>query len=140
VKVNGFNLELGPMGIIGGVWGTMFGLVGVKDDAGNRQSFFARQGGGVVSSGESLHRTMINGLSVSLGGISDTYHRGISLNGLSSNTYRLDGVQVTGIYNSTRTMNGLSIALLANVSQTANGLQIALINNCQTGNGGSCLL
>jgi hypothetical protein len=112
----------------------MFGLVGVKDDAGNRQSFFARQDSASLSVTEPLLRTRINGLSISLGGISDTYHRGISLNGLSSNTYRLDGVQVTGIYNSTRTMNGLSIAILANVSQKANGLQIALINNCQTGN------
>lgn len=28
VKMNGLNIELGPIGIVAGIWGTMYGLVG----------------------------------------------------------------------------------------------------------------
>ncbi|PVD53960.1 hypothetical protein DC498_00765 [Terrimonas sp.] len=34
ININGINLEVSPLGIIGGLWGMMYGLVGVKDSSG----------------------------------------------------------------------------------------------------------
>jgi hypothetical protein len=134
VKVKGVNLEVGPLGIIGGLWGTMYGLVGVKDDNGKRVSFFSNYGYDSLISNYPKYGTHINGLSISIGGVSDTYNHGIFLNGLSGFCYKVEGIQISGLINNTDELKGISVAALVNVATKAKGIQIGLINKCKTGN------
>jgi hypothetical protein len=124
--VNGFNLEVGPMGIIGGLWGTMFGFAGA--------GFFS--GKGYMTARETqypCYGTRIRGVSVSIGGVGDSFIKGLMINGLSSYNYKVSGVQVTGLVNRVYQSKGVSVAGLVNHATRANGLQIGLINNCRTG-------
>lgn len=134
VKVNGVNLEVGPLGIIGGLWGAMFGLVGVENDNGKRISFFSNYGYDSLNENYPKYGTHINGISVSIGGVSETYNHGFFLNGLSGYCYEIEGVQISGLINNITELKGFSVAALANVATKANGIQIGLINKCQTGN------
>ncbi|MFT3702623.1 MAG: hypothetical protein QM802_09645 [Agriterribacter sp.] len=133
-KVNGLNIELGPFGIIGGIWGTMFGLVGVKGNDGHRDSFFSNYNDTEAPEIIPENITRLNGLSISVGGVSETFNRGIIINGLSSFCHQTNGIQVTGLINHTNQCNGITIAGLANVTNRMNGVQIGLINKCKTGN------
>ncbi|WP_222167241.1 hypothetical protein [Edaphocola aurantiacus] len=133
VKVNGVNLEVGPLGIIGGLYGTLIGLVGVEQEKGKRVSFFSNSGYASTTYVYPTYGTYINGLSVSIGGMKETYNHGLFLNGLSGFCYELEGVQVSGLINYTDRLSGVSVAALANVATEAKGLQIGLINKCQTG-------
>ena len=132
VEMNGFNLELGPMGIIGGIWGAMGGFVGGKDGNGNRISFFSRHQY-VDSIYNSKYGTFVNGVSVSVGGIGETFNKGVIVNGLSCFSYTTTGLLVSGLVNSNYKFNGLSIAGLVNVAHVVKGVQIGLINKCETG-------
>ena len=132
VEMNGLNLELGPMGIIGGIWGTMYGLVGGKDGNGNRISFFSGHQY-VDSNFNAKYGTFVNGVSVSVGGISETFNKGVIINGLSCFSYKTTGLLVSGLVNSNYEFKGLSIAGLVNVAHVVRGLQIGLINKCTTG-------
>jgi hypothetical protein len=132
VEMNGLNIELGPLGIIGGIWGTMYGLVGVKDDNGNKISFFSRS----QYSDSSFHvkyGTFVNGVSISVGGIGETFNKGVIVNGLSCTSFKTSGLLISGLLNGNHEFNGLSIAGLANVAQKVRGVQIGLINKCETG-------
>ena len=134
VKVNGLNIEVGPLGIIGGIWGTMFGLAGIKDTLGNKNSFFSKYG--YEDSSELTYPkygTKINGISISLGGLTDTYNRGLIINGLSGTSYQTDGLQISGLLNISYGFKGLMIAGLSNKTNKGKGVQIGLINNCQSG-------
>jgi hypothetical protein len=132
VKMNGLNLELGPMGIIGGIWGTMYGLAGGKNAKGNRISFFSRHQY-VDSNYNSKYGTFVNGVSVSVGGIGETFNKGVIINGLSCFSYKTTGLLVSGLVNSNYECKGLSIAGLVNVATVVRGVQIGLINKCTTG-------
>lgn len=134
VKVNGLNLEVGPLGIVGGLWGTMFGLAGMKDDDGHRVSFFSRYGYDSLIDGYPRYGTYINGLSLSIGGVNDSYDRGLIINGLSGFCYTVEGIQVSGLVNNMTELKGISVAAIANVATKARGIQIGLINKCQSGN------
>lgn len=133
VSVNGLNLEVGAMGIIGGLWGTMYGLIGVNHD-GKQVSFFSNSGYDSLEERHPNYGTYIKGLSISLGGIFDTHNQGLIINGLSGYSYEIEGVQISGMINSTLKLKGVSIAAIANVATDARGVQIGLINKCQTGN------
>jgi hypothetical protein len=132
VEMNGFNLELGPMGIIGGIWGTMYGLAGEKDENGNRISFFSKHQY-VDSIYNSKYGTFVNGVSVSVGGIGEAFNKGVIINGLSCFSYKTTGLLVSGLVNCNYKSTGLSIAGLANVAHVVKGVQIGLINKCETG-------
>ena len=132
VEMNGFNLELGPMGIIGGIWGTMYGLVGGRDGNGNKISFFSRHQS-VDSNFYAKYGTFVNGVSVSVGGVEETINKGLIINGLSCFSFKSTGVLVSGLINNNYKCNGLSIAGLANVAHVVKGVQIGLINKCETG-------
>jgi hypothetical protein len=132
VEMNGLNLELGPMGIILGIWGTMYGFVGGKDGNGNRISFFSRHQY-VDSIYNSTYGTFVNGVSVSVGGIGETFNKGLIVNGISCFSYKTTGLLVTGLVNSNYKFKGLSIAGLVNVAHVVKGVQIGLINKCETG-------
>ncbi|MGN6494397.1 MAG: hypothetical protein ACTHLE_20565 [Agriterribacter sp.] len=134
MKVNGLNIELGPFGLIGGIWGTMFGVIGVKDSSGNRSGFFTRHGYDSIIAHNRRYGTYVTGVSLSIFGINETINRGLFINGLSSYCDETSGVQITGLINNTARMCGISIAGLANISTKTTGLQIALINKCKTGN------
>lgn len=136
IKINGVNLELGPMGIIGGIWGTMFGLAGIEDSAGLKHSFFSPRGYTDTSELRYLkYATRINGLSVSIGGISvRSLNNGVFINGLASMNYSSNGIQVTGLINDVHQFNGIMIGGIANKAQKGNGMMIGLINNAETGN------
>ncbi len=134
VKVNGVNLEVEPFGIIGGVWGTMYGLIGINDENGNRLSFFSNHGYDSLSEIYTEYGTHINGLSISIGGIDNSYNHGIIFNGLSGFSHEIKGFQFSGLINTTVDLKGVSVAGLANVATKANGIQIGLINKCKTGN------
>ena len=131
VKMNGLNIELGPLGIIGGIWGTMYGLVGVKDAKGNTVNFFSRHQ--FADSVDVKYGTFVNGVSISVGGIGDTFNNGVIVNGLSCFSYKTTGLLVSGLINRSYECNGLSIAGLANVARVVRGVQIGLINKCATG-------
>jgi hypothetical protein len=134
VKVNGLNLEVGPLGIVGGLWGTMYGLAGTKDDDGHRISFFSRYGYDSLLKDYPRYGTHINGLSLSIGGVNESYNRGLIINGLSGFCYTVEGVQVSGMVNSMAELKGISVAAIANIATRARGIQIGLINKCQSGN------
>lgn len=134
MELNGLNLELGPMGIIGGLWGIMYGLAGVKDEHGNRTGLFLKHGYDSLYSNYPKYGTHVTGVSISLGGISETYNHGLFVNGLSGGCYTIEGVQVSGLINKTAELKGVSIAALANVATKGKGVQIGLINKCKTGN------
>jgi hypothetical protein len=135
VKVNGLNIEVGPLGIIGGIWGTMFGLAGIKDSLGNKNSFFSKYGYiDSLNATYPKYGTKINGISISLGGLEETYNSGVIINGLSGTSYKTKGVQISGLLNTSYEFNGLMIAGLANKTNKGKGVQIGLINNCLSGN------
>jgi len=133
VKMNGLNIEFGPFGLIGGLYGTMFGLLGTKEQEDNNSSFFSE-----LHYTDSLDQvkygTHVNGVSFSIGGITETYNKGLFINGLACLSHETNGFQISGLLNGSRELNGLSIAGIANLADKANGVQIGLINNCSTGN------
>lgn len=134
VKVNGINIELGPMGIIGGSFGLLYGLAGQKDSLGRRNSFFSAYGyedDPLINNVK--HGTWLNGISISLGGIYETTNRGLIINGLSCLSYSTKGVQISGILNVQYEFQGIMIAGIANKTTKGKGLQIGIINNCESG-------
>lgn len=134
VKINGLNIEIGPLGIVGGIWGTMYGLIGVRDSLHKISSFFTNNGYmGNQNFKWVKYETRVNGISVSLGGITETINSGVFINGLSGTSYKTNGIQISGLLNLQHEFNGLLIAGLANKTRKGKGLQIALINNCGSG-------
>jgi hypothetical protein len=134
VKINGLNVEVGPLGIIGGIWGTMFGFFGSKDSLKHKSNFFSQYG--YTDSTEltyPTYGTRVNGLSISLGGMTDTYNKGLIINGLSGASYRTYGVQISGLLNDAYEFKGLMIAGISNKTTKGKGMQIGLINSCKTG-------
>ncbi len=134
VKLNGLNIEVGPLGIIGGIWGSMYGFFGSEDSLKHKSNFFSRYG--YQDSTElkyATYGTRVNGISISLGGMSDTYNRGLILNGLSGFSYKTYGVQISGLLNKSYEFKGLMIAGISNKTTKGKGIQIGLINNCKTG-------
>lgn len=134
MQVNGLNLELGPMGLVLGLWGTALGLAGHKDaETGKRISFFRNLEDSFITDHD-RYPTKINGVSFSLLGLTETYNKGILINGLAGESRKTKGIQLSGLLNMTDRLDGLSVATLANVAMNANGVQIGLINNCRSGN------
>jgi hypothetical protein len=134
VRVNGLNIEVGPLGIIGGIWGTMHGLIGDKDDLGHKISFFSKSGyEDSLSLRYPKYGTKINGLSFSFGGTEGTYNNGIFINGLSCISYKTNGTQISGLLNYSYEFNGVMIAGICNKTTKGNGIQIGLINNSHSG-------
>ncbi|MEO6190251.1 MAG: hypothetical protein ABIO44_07680 [Saprospiraceae bacterium] len=132
VKLNGLNIELGPLGIIGGMWGTAFGLIGVKDENGKKTSFFSNSGY-PDSVFHVKYGTYVNGISLSVGGLIETFNNGLIMNGISCVSYKTKGLLISGLLNSTYEFKGVNIAGLGNMSHKGYGVQIGLINNCKTG-------
>lgn len=99
VKVDGLNVEVGPLGIVGGLWGMMYGLIGAKDNNGNRTSFFSNYGYDSLIHGYPKYGTHINGISASIGGVNETYNHGFFVNGLSGYCYEIEGIQISGLIN-----------------------------------------
>lgn len=134
MHINGMNLELGPMGLVFALWGTVFGLAGHKDArTGKRISFFRNLEDSSVTD-DTRFPTMVNGASISLLGLTDTYNKGIFINGLAGESRNTKGIQLSGLLNMTDRLDGLSLATVANVAIKANGVQIGLVNNCHSGN------
>ena len=77
--------------------------------------------------------THIHGVSISLGGLTEDFPKGLIINGLSGFSYTMSGVQISGLLNESYQTKGVSIAGLVNHATRAHGLQIGLINNCRTG-------
>ncbi|MBX2923875.1 MAG: hypothetical protein KF746_16875 [Chitinophagaceae bacterium] len=136
INMNGLNLEVGPFGIIGGIWGMMYGLAGVKDSSGHTASFFSRYGYPDTSELHYIkYGTTINELSASMGGLTVvSVNNGVFINGLAGMNYMSNGIQVSGLINALHKFNGVLIGGFANKAQKGNGLMIGLINNCQSGN------
>jgi hypothetical protein len=132
VEMNGLNIELGPLGIVSGIMVTGFGLIGVKDDDGNRASFFSTHVY-LDSNYHATYGTFVNGVSLSIGGISETFNTGVIINGLSCLSHTTTGLLISGLVNVNHESRGVSMAGIANVAQKARGVQIGLINNCETG-------
>lgn len=134
VEINGLNIELGPLGIIGGIWGTMYGLVGERDSSNRRANFFSNLNSpDIMPFNPTGYEARVNGISISLGGITETINSGLFINGLSGTSYKTNGIQISGLLNLQHEFNGLLIAGLANNTRKGKGLQIALINNCGSG-------
>ncbi|MEO6252790.1 MAG: hypothetical protein ABIO79_05770 [Ferruginibacter sp.] len=134
VVVNGLNMEVGPLGIIGGIWGTMFGFLGSKDSLGHVSNFFSKYGyRDSTDLTYPTYGTSVNGISLSLGGITETYNKGLIINGLSGTSYTTSGVQVSGLLNMAYEFKGVMIAGISNKTTKGKGIQIGLINNCKTG-------
>lgn len=134
VRLNGLNIEVGPLGIIGGIWGTMFGFFGTKDSLEHKSSFFSQYGyQDSLELTNAIYGTKINGLSISLGGVTETFNCGLIINGLSGTSYKTSGVQISGLLNISYEFKGLMIAGISNKTTKGNGVQIGLINNSKTG-------
>lgn len=135
VQINGLNIEVGLFGIIGGIYGTMFGLVGVPDSLNKKINFFNNNGYPEKSDFERVkYGTKVNGISSSFGGTTETINTGIIINGLSGTPYKTNGIQISGLLNLQYEFNGILVAGISNKTKKGNGLQIALINNCDKGN------
>jgi hypothetical protein len=134
VKINGLNIEVGPLGIIGGIWGTLYGFFGSKDSLEHKSNFFSEYGyQDSIDLTNATYGTRVNGVSISLGGMSETYNRGLIINGLSGISYKTYGVQISGLLNKSYEFKGLMIAGISNKTTKGKGIQIGLINNCKTG-------
>ena len=133
VRVNGLNIEVGPLGIIGGIWGTMHGLIGDKDSLGHKSSFFSYDYEDTLSSRYPKYGTTINGVSFSFGGTEDTYNNGVFINGFSGYSYKTNGIQISGLINYADEFNGVMIAGICNQTTKGKGIQIGLINNSHSG-------
>lgn len=134
IKVNGLNLEVSPLGIIGGIWGTAYGFFGNMDSAGNKQSFFTKYGyQDSIKLAYQKSLAKVNGVSISLGGLTETTNKGLIINGLSGTSYTTSGVQISGLLNIQYQFKGLMIAGISNKTTKGKGVQIGLINNCKTG-------
>ncbi len=84
VKINGLNIEAEPLGIIGGIWGAMYGFYGSKDSLEHKSKFFSKYGyQDSLELTNVTYGTRVNGISISLGGMSETYNNGLIINGLS---------------------------------------------------------
>lgn len=105
---------------------------GGKDAKGDRVSFFSRHEF-VDSNSNSKYGTFVNGVSISVGGMTETINKGVIVNGLACFSYKTSGLLVSGLIHKSYEFNGLSIAGLANVAKVMRGVQIGLINKCQTG-------
>jgi hypothetical protein len=134
VKLNGLNIEAGPLGIIGGIWGTMYGFYGSEDSLKHKSNFFSKYGyQNRTELNYATYGTRVNGISISLGGITKTFNSGLIINGLSGMSYRTYGVQISGLLNQSYEFKGLMIAGISNKTAKGKGIQIGLINNCKTG-------
>lgn len=133
-RVQGLNLEVGPMGIIIGLWGSMYGFGGRKDEENHRTGFFSKHNYIAASEAQSdCYGTYIQGVSISIGGVVEAFTKGVMINGFSGYCYKTSGVQISGLVNRAYQSKGVSVAGLVNQATRANGLQIGLINNCRTG-------
>lgn len=132
VKLNGINLEVGPIGLIGGLYGPIYGFVGVKDDSNRIANFFSNYGYLDFDS-KVRHGTFVNGISLSICGIDETNNNGLVINGLSGLVHKTNGLQISGLINIMYEFKGASIALINNTATKGKGVQIGLINKCQTG-------
>ncbi len=135
VKINGLNIELGLLGIVGGLWGTTYGFASVLKKDSSVVGFFSSDGySDSLDTVNPKYGTHLNGVSISLGGVSETYNKGLIINGLSGFCYKISGIQVSGLINETYESKGLLVAGIANITNRGHGIQIGLINNCKTGN------
>lgn len=134
VNIKGLNVELGPMGLVMGLWGTVIGLAGHRDRVTGKRTSFFRYYDDSLATDDAKYPTYVSGLSISLLGLTGTHNKGLFLNGLAAEAREMKGVQFSGMLNMTDEMDGVSAALLANVAIKANGVQIGLINNCRSGN------
>jgi len=131
-KLNGLNIELGPLGLVGGIYGLAFGIGGINNAVAYVPSIFSNRGY-ADSTFHSKYGTYVNGLSVSIFGMSDTFNNGLIINGLSGYTNTTSGIQISGLLNNMYSFKGVSIAAIGNTANKAKGLQIGLINKCKTG-------
>jgi hypothetical protein len=133
-KLNGLNIEVGPLGIIGGIWGAIYGFYGSEDSLKHKSSFFSKYGyQDSIELSNATYGTRVNGISISLGGMTETYNNGLVINGLSGISYKNYGVQISGLLNKSYEFKGLMIAGISNKTTKGKGIQIGLINNCKTG-------
>lgn len=114
--VNGFNLELNPLGILY----FMF-----ANPSGFSEEANATINGLHISTGN-INNTQTNGLAISFLNIGHASN-GISLNGFSTYVTKLNGFHVSGLTNSSKRANGCFVSLF-NVSESCKGFQLGLSN------------
>jgi len=134
-EVNGLNIEVGLLGIVGGVFGPVYGLIGNPDNDNHIRSFFSQYGYKDSSDLNTMKYgpDKMNGVSISIGGTYGTINSGLMINGLCGGSFKTTGVQISGLINDQYDFKGLLIAGLANHTKKGKGVQIGLINNCESG-------
>jgi hypothetical protein len=75
--------------------------------------------------------TIVNGLSISMGGEVCATINGINLAGIVTGAVSLNGLSVTGLFSRCKNFRGIVLSGIHNKAKKGFGLQIALFNNCE---------
>jgi hypothetical protein len=116
--INGLNADVG----MGGILGLPYLLANATKFKKNKIKDFL-----LVDTA----KTIINGLSISLGGEFVVSVNGINITGGITSAANLNGLSLSGIYTKCNTFKGVCFAGLNNIATKGIGLQIGLFNNCK---------
>lgn len=116
LTVNGINTGLGGLGFI----------------AVPAFVFLSALGDEPMDPFENTAATIINGVSVSVGGELFVGINGVNLSGVITHASHMNGVSVSGLVSVCTKFRGIIVGGIFNTADAGTGLQIGLFNNCNT--------
>lgn len=126
VKINGLNIEADPVAfmVVPYAIGGALNVLKERRDSNDRRMVFEEMDQSYKATNQ------VNGLSISLFGITNRNYNGIAVNGLINFGTKLNGISIGGVMNSFYQLKGISIAGIGNYANKGMGIQIGLINRC----------
>jgi hypothetical protein len=139
LKINGVNTDVSFFGVIM----SCYALVGTIATPFSNSDTTNKDFGGItglskknifpLEEDQDSFPTIINGLSLSFGGLVEARMNGLAINGGISFADAMTGVEITGVMNFHYSFKGVMIAGLRNKVTQGKGVQIALFNSCKKG-------
>lgn len=134
LKIDGLNLEISPFGAIGAPLAFIASIFSPFNRDTSDHSNGDLGSYNIFPEKNDTSSTLINGLSVSIGGtVRETKINGVTLNGLINFGDCTNGFELTGFMNLHHEFNGIIIAGFRNKTTTGKGVQIGLFNTCKSG-------
>jgi hypothetical protein len=126
VKINGLNVEADPVAfmVVPYAIGGALNVLKERRDSNDRRMVFEEIDQYYKATNQ------VNGLSISLFGITNRNYNGITVNGLMNFGTKLNGISIGGVMNSFNQLKGISIAGIGNYANKGVGVQIGLLNRC----------
>jgi len=118
LTINGVNADFGALGFIAIPVVALLAII----DAGNEKP---------IDLFDDKASTIINGISVSIGGEIFVSVHGFNIAGLATHAYKLNGISISGLASVSTQFRGLVIGGIYNSARSGVGIQIGLINNCK---------